>query len=327
MNGTTKPINQKAWWLVLPVLLCVAFSAIVPLMTVVNYSVQDIISPERRVFVGTEWFASVMRDDELHAALWRQLGFSLAVLLVEIPLGICLALSMPAHRLEVFRRAGDRRAVAADPVERGRHHLADLRPRRHRPASARRCRRSASTTATPATRRDAWLTVLVMDVWHWTPLVALLCYRRPALDPRCLLPGRAHRRREPLRGVPLHPAAQDARRADDRGAAALHGQLHDLHRALRADGRRAGQRDHLPEPVPHAEGRGPVRPRAGGGVLADLFPDHPAACASCSTTGCSASVRRKSRRRNEREKIPQAQHLPAAVHRCSRCCPSTGWST
>src|SRR3546814_11804581 len=23
---------------------------------------------------------------------------------------------------------------------------------------------------------DAWLTVLAMDVWHWTPLVALLCY-------------------------------------------------------------------------------------------------------------------------------------------------------
>ena len=23
---------------------------------------------------------------------------------------------------------------------------------------------------------DAWLTVMVMDIWHWTPLVALLCY-------------------------------------------------------------------------------------------------------------------------------------------------------
>ena len=22
----------------------------------------------------------------------------------------------------------------------------------------------------------AWLTVILMDVWHWTPLVALLCY-------------------------------------------------------------------------------------------------------------------------------------------------------
>ena len=96
MSTTTKPVNQKAWLLVLPVLVCVAFSAILPLMTVVNYSVQDIISPERRVFVGTEWFASVMRDDELHGALLRQLGFSLAVLLVEIPLGIALALSMPA---------------------------------------------------------------------------------------------------------------------------------------------------------------------------------------------------------------------------------------
>src|SRR5688572_6101972 len=97
MSTTTKPVNQKAWLLVLPVLLCVAFSAILPLMTVVNYSVQDIISPERRVFVGTEWFASVMQDEELHGALLRQIGFSLAVLLVEIPLGILLALSMPAR--------------------------------------------------------------------------------------------------------------------------------------------------------------------------------------------------------------------------------------
>ena len=62
-----KPVNQKAWFLVLPVVLCVAFSAILPLMTVVNYSVQDIISPERRVFVGTEWFKSVMRDEDLLA--------------------------------------------------------------------------------------------------------------------------------------------------------------------------------------------------------------------------------------------------------------------
>ena len=73
MSTTTKPVNQKAWFLILPVFICVAFSAILPLMTVVNYSVQDIISPERRVFVGTEWFAQVMRDEDLHAALWNQM--------------------------------------------------------------------------------------------------------------------------------------------------------------------------------------------------------------------------------------------------------------
>ena len=32
----------------------VSFSAIVPLMTVVNYSVQDILGPDQRVFVGIE---------------------------------------------------------------------------------------------------------------------------------------------------------------------------------------------------------------------------------------------------------------------------------
>src|SRR5574343_1877068 len=96
MSQTAKPVNQKAWFLILPVFICVAFSAILPLMTVVNYSVQDIISPERRVFVGTEWFAEVMRDEELHSALWNQLRFSLAVLAVELPLGIALALAMPA---------------------------------------------------------------------------------------------------------------------------------------------------------------------------------------------------------------------------------------
>ena len=30
----SKPVNQKAWLLVLPVVICVAFSAILPLMTV-----------------------------------------------------------------------------------------------------------------------------------------------------------------------------------------------------------------------------------------------------------------------------------------------------
>ena len=93
---------------------------------------------------------------------------------------------------------------------------------------------------------DAWLTVLVMDVWHWTPLVALLCYAGLRAIPDAYYQAAAHRRRLGVGRVPLHPAAQAARRADHRRAAALHGQLHDLHRALRAHRRRAGQRHHVP---------------------------------------------------------------------------------
>jgi glycerol transport system permease protein len=170
-----KPVNQKAWFLILPVIICVAFSAIVPLMTMVNYSVQDIISPERRVFVGTEWFASVMRDSELHEALLRQLGFSFAVLLVEIPLGIALALAMPA--------TGWKSSAVLVLVA-----LSLLIPWNVVGTIWQiYCRADIGLLGATISKlginynytgnaRDAWLTVLVMDIWHWTPLVALLCY-------------------------------------------------------------------------------------------------------------------------------------------------------
>jgi glycerol transport system permease protein len=170
-----KPVNQKAWLLVLPVIICVAFSAIVPLMTVVNYSVQDIISPDRRVFVGTEWFAEVMRDEELHAALWRQIQFSLAVLAVEIPLGILLALSMPAQGwkasavlvIVALSLLIPWNVVGTIWQIYGRADIGLLG------AALAKLGVDYSYTGDST---DAWLTVLAMDVWHWTPLVALLCY-------------------------------------------------------------------------------------------------------------------------------------------------------
>lgn len=175
MSALVKPVNQRAWWLILPMLLCVAFSAVVPLMVVVNYSVQDIISPERRVFVGTEWFAAILRDPELHAALGRQLLFSLAVLLVELPLGIGLALTMPAQ--------GWRASVALVLVS-----LSLLIPwnvvgtiwqifgRTDIGLMGAALQALGLDYSYTGNALHAWLTVLLMDVWHWTPLVALLAY-------------------------------------------------------------------------------------------------------------------------------------------------------
>ena len=170
-----KPVNQKAWLLILPVVICVAFSAILPLMTVVNYSVQDIISPERRVFVGTEWFAAVMRDQDLHDALLRQLVFSLSVLLIEIPLGIALALSMPAKGwqasvtlvLVALSLLIPWNVVGTIWQIFGRADIGLLG------ASLQALGVDYNYTGNA---RDAWLTVLVMDIWHWTPLVGLLAY-------------------------------------------------------------------------------------------------------------------------------------------------------
>jgi glycerol transport system permease protein len=171
----TKPINQRAWWFVLPVLVSVAFSALIPLMTVVNYSVQDILSPSQSVFVGWEWYKEVLRDPELHSALVRQLLFSAAVLAIQVPLGVALALSMPTEGW----RSSLVLVLLAMPL---------LVPWNVVGTIWQIFARSDigllgylltqlgfdySYAQEPA---DAWITVLIMDVWHWTPLVALLAY-------------------------------------------------------------------------------------------------------------------------------------------------------
>ena len=170
-----KPFNNRAWLLVVPVLVVVAFSAVIPLMTVVNYSVQDILGPDQHVFVGTEWFRKVLRDPELHGALKRQIVYSLAVLAIELPLGVGIALALPMRG----RAASASLVVLALPLlvpwnvvgtiwqifGRGDIGLLGV--------AVNRMGVHYNYTADAA---DAWLTVLAMDVWHWTPLVALLAY-------------------------------------------------------------------------------------------------------------------------------------------------------
>ena len=160
--------NNKAWWLVLPVFL-------LPMMTVVNYSVQDIFDQSSRYFVGADWYRQVLRDPALHDALLRQFIYSACVLLIEIPLGIGIALAMPTKG----RMASVCLIVMAIPLLIpwnvvgtiwqifGRADIGLLG------ASLAKLGVSYNYAGDPF---DAWLTVLVMDVWHWTSLVALLCY-------------------------------------------------------------------------------------------------------------------------------------------------------
>jgi glycerol transport system permease protein len=170
-----KPLNQKAWLLIVPVFICVAFSAILPLMTVVNYSVQDIISPTQHVFVGTEWFRNIINDDDLRGALGRQMIFSLCVLLFEIPLGVGLALAMPASGW----RASVALVVLAMPLLIPWNVVGTIWQIFARPDIGlfgywlNHAGVDYNYTASPT---SAWITVLVMDIWHWTPLVALLGY-------------------------------------------------------------------------------------------------------------------------------------------------------
>lgn len=170
-----KTQNNKAWFLVLPVLVIVAFSAILPLMTVVNYSLSDTFGNNEFFWVGLEWFEDMITSSRLHQALGRQILFSAIILAIEVPLGIYIALNMPKKGfwasvclvlmalplLIPFNVVGTIWQIFGR-VDIGLlgHYLAELGI-------------DYNYTNDPL---DAWITVIVMDVWHWTSLVALLCY-------------------------------------------------------------------------------------------------------------------------------------------------------
>ncbi len=170
-----KTVNHKAWFLVLPVLVLVAFSAVIPLMTVVNYSVQDTFGNNQFFWAGIEGFRDMLRDDRMWDALGRQLMFSAIILAIEIPLGVFIALNMPKRGFWVsfclvvmslpllipWNVVGTIWQIFGR-VDIGLlgHTLAGLGI-------------DYNYTSDPFA---AWVTIIVMDVWHWTSLVALLAY-------------------------------------------------------------------------------------------------------------------------------------------------------
>jgi glycerol transport system permease protein len=170
-----KTVNQKAWFLVLPVLLLVAFSAVIPLMTVVNYSVQDTFGNNQFFWAGLEWFEEMLRSERMWDALGRQLMFSGIILAIEIPLGIFVALNMPKSGFwssfclvlmslpllipwnvvgtiwQIFGRVDiGLLGYTLDALGINYNYTQDI--------------------------VAAWITIIVMDVWHWTSLGALLAF-------------------------------------------------------------------------------------------------------------------------------------------------------
>jgi glycerol transport system permease protein len=167
--------NNKAWFMVMPVLILVAISAIIPLMTVVNYSVQDTFGNNEFFWVGTEWFQEILTSERFHNALLRTLLFSGLILAIEIPLGILIALAMPKRGwgvsvclvLMALPLLIPWNVVGTIWQLFGR---VDIGLLGHGLASL------GIDYNYTQNNLDAWLTLILMDVWHWTSLVVLLCY-------------------------------------------------------------------------------------------------------------------------------------------------------
>ena len=179
-----KPVDHLRGWLgVTPVLLIVAFSAVIPLMTVVNYSVQDIFDADTRLFVGLDWYRATLADEALHDALGRQLLFTALILLIEIPLGILVGRMMPRDGAW----AGVLLVVFAIPLLVPWNVVGTIWQIFARPdigLLGQTVNALGIDYNYTADAVDAWITLIALDVWHWTSLIALLTYSGLRAIPR-----------------------------------------------------------------------------------------------------------------------------------------------
>jgi glycerol transport system permease protein len=170
-----KTWNNKAWFMVLPVLLLVAFSAVIPLMTVVNYSVQDTFGNNVFFWNGSDWYTEILESERFWLSMVRNLIFSAIILAIEIPLGIFIALNMPKKGwgvpvclvLMALPLLIPWNVVGTIWQVFGRIDIGLLG------YTLSSLGFDYNYVNDPT---DAWVTVILMDVWHWTSLVVLLCY-------------------------------------------------------------------------------------------------------------------------------------------------------
>jgi glycerol transport system permease protein len=170
-----KTVNHKAWWLVVPVVLLVAFNAVIPLMTVVNYSVQETFGENVFFFEGVKWFEQILRSPRFHESLQRSLLFTAIILVIEVPLGVAIALAMPRKGTWVSVCL----VLMAMPllipwnVVGAMWNILALPDIGLLGYTLNAMGIDYNFTRQPI---SAWATLIAMDVWHWTSLVVLLAY-------------------------------------------------------------------------------------------------------------------------------------------------------
>jgi len=169
-----KARSPLGFTLILPALFIVIFSAALPLLAVVNYSVQDVFYGNSFFWVGPQWFIEVLTSEAFHASLIRSLSYSALVLCIEIPLGFIIALSIP----RTGSKAVSYLVIMSIPlmipwVVVGLTWVMLIHPQW---GSIGAILSLVGMTINMNNPFIAWMVILIVDVWHWTSLVVLLCY-------------------------------------------------------------------------------------------------------------------------------------------------------
>lgn len=147
---------------------------VIPMAMVAYYSLHDSFAGNQFIWVGTLWFQQVLTSPDFFGALARSIGYSAIVLLIEVPLGIYIALRLPAKgMLSNFYIV-----LMAIPLLTPSIIVGYI----WKFLTLSKVGLLGAGTAWLGFDYDmnnpfvAWLTLAMMDTWHWTSLVVLLCF-------------------------------------------------------------------------------------------------------------------------------------------------------
>jgi glycerol transport system permease protein len=170
-----KDRTNSGWLFVLPAAVVLGMVGLIPLITVVNYSFFEIFILDARFWIGTEWYADIIGSDRFWASFGRSALFSALILGVQIPLGIAIALCIPRNKLWV----GITLVIVALPLLVPWNMIPSLWLSLLNPESGI-LGRVLPVVGWPGDWKlsipHTWAVLVVMDVWHWTSLVVILCY-------------------------------------------------------------------------------------------------------------------------------------------------------
>lgn len=151
-----------------------ALCGIIPIAMVAFYSLHDVFAGNRFFWVGMLWYQQLLSSPEFLWALVRSFGYSAMVLFIEIPLGIYIALRLPAKGV----LSNTYIVMMAIPL---------LTPsivvgyiwKFLTLSKVGLLGAGASWLGFEYDMNNpvvVWITLGMVDAWHWTSLVVLLCF-------------------------------------------------------------------------------------------------------------------------------------------------------
>lgn len=166
--------NLLAYLLLLPAIFIMTLCGILPMAFVAYYSVHDTFGGNSFIWVGTDWFGHVLSAPDFRAALGRSLIFSALALAVEVPLGVYIALRLPARGIAASAYI----VVMTIPLLTPSIVVGYLWTGLALPQAGLLSQALAFVGLNLNMNHvvPVWLVLMAMDAWHWTSLVVLLCF-------------------------------------------------------------------------------------------------------------------------------------------------------